>query len=129
MEESIMKLTSSAFEPGGKIPSEYTCDGANICPPLSIRDVPAEAKSLAIIMDDPDVPKGIRPDGIWDHWVVFNIAPHVREIKKGKEPEGTRGRGTGGNLNYYGPCPPDREHRYFIKLYALDAKKIHQSAG
>ena len=73
-------------------------------------------------MDDPDVPKSIRPDGMWDHWVVFNIPPHVREIKKGKAPEGTPGKGTGGNQDYYGPCPPDREHRYFFKLYALDAK-------
>ena len=117
-----MKLTSSAFQDGGKIPSEYTCDGLNICPPLAISDVPAEAKSLVIIMDDPDVPKSIRTDGMWDHWVVFNISPHVREIKKGKEPEGTHGKGTGGNQNYYGPCPPDREHRYFFKLYVLDAK-------
>ena len=117
-----MKLTSSAFQNGDKIPSEYTCDGLNICPPLAISEIPAEAKSLVIIMDDPDVPKSIRPDGMWDHWVVFNIPPHVREIKKGEEPEGTRGKGTGGNQNYYGPCPPDREHRYFFKLYALDAK-------
>ena len=117
-----MKLTSSAFQNGGKIPSEYTCDGPNICPPLSLSAVPAEAKSLAIIMDDPDVPKSIRPDGMWDHWVVFNIPPGMREIEKGKEPEGTHGKGSGGNQDYYGPCPPDREHRYFFKLYALDAK-------
>jgi len=117
-----MKLSSSAFKPGGKIPSEYTCDGDNVCPPLSISDVPAGAKCLAILMDDPDVPKSIREDGMWDHWVVFNIPPQVREIEKGREPEGTRGRGTAGNLDYYGPCPPDREHRYFFKLYALSAK-------
>lgn len=78
-----MKLTSSAFQHGGKIPAEYTCDGPNICPPLSISDVPPNAKSLVIIMDDPDVPKNIRPVGMWDHWVVFDIPPHVREIKKG----------------------------------------------
>jgi len=117
-----MKLTSSAFQNGGKIPMKYTCDGPNICPPLAISDVPAETKSLVIIMDDPDVPKSIRSDGMWDHWVVFNIPPHVRKITEGNEPEGTPGKGTGGNQNYYGPCPPDREHRYFFKLYALDAK-------
>ncbi len=117
-----MKLTSSVFKNGGLIPSEFTCDGPNICPPLAIDDVPAEAKSLVLIMDDPDVPKNLRPDGMWDHWVVFNIPPHLRKIKKGIEPEGTHGKGTGGNQNYYGPCPPDREHRYFFKLYALNTK-------
>ena len=117
-----MKLTSSAFQNGGLIPSEFTCDGPNICPPLVIDGVPAETKSLVLIMDDPDVPKNLRPDGMWDHWVVFNIPPHLREIQKGIEPEGAHGKGIGGNQNYYGPCPPDREHRYFFKLYALDAK-------
>jgi Raf kinase inhibitor-like YbhB/YbcL family protein len=116
-----MKLESPAFEHGGKIPSKHTCDGENTNPPLTISDVPSEAKSLVLIMDDPDVPKTIREDGMWDHWVVFNIPPDVREIKEGEEPEGVHGAGTGGNEDYFGPCPPDREHRYFFKLYALDA--------
>ena len=116
-----MKLQSTAFEDGGKIPLKYTCDGENINPPLAISDVPAEAKSLVLVMDDPDVPKTIREDGMWDHWVVFNIPPTLREIKEGEEPEGVHGAGTGGNEDYFGPCPPDREHRYFFKLYALDA--------
>lgn len=115
-----MKLTSSAFEHEGKIPAKYTCDGENINPPLKITDIPSAAKSLVFIMDDPDVPKYLRKDGMWDHWVVFNIPASLREIKEGEEPEGTHGIGTGGNLNYMGPCPPDREHRYFFKLYALD---------
>ena len=117
-----MKLESTAFEHGGKIPSKHTCDGENINPPLTISDVPSEAKSLVLIMDDPDVPKAIREDGMWDHWVVFNIPPNLQEIKEGEEPEGVHGAGTGGNEDYFGPCPPDREHRYFFKLYALDAK-------
>ena len=117
-----MKLTSTAFEHGGKIPSKHTCDGENSNPPLTIADVPSGAKSLVLIMDDPDVPKTIRADGMWDHWVVFNIPPHLREIKEGEEPEGVPGTGTGGNEDYFGPCPPDREHRYFFKLYALDTK-------
>jgi Raf kinase inhibitor-like YbhB/YbcL family protein len=71
-------------------------------------------------MDDPDVPKEIREDGMWDHWVLFNLPANLREINEGEEPLGTRGKGTSGNLDYFGPCPPDREHRYFFKLYALD---------
>ena len=115
-----MKLRSSAFEHGAKIPSKYTCDGENISPPLTISDVPSGTKSLVLIMEDPDVPKNIRKDGMWDHWVVFDMPADLREIREGEEPEGTHGIGTGENLNYFGPCPPDREHRYFFKLYALD---------
>jgi len=117
-----MQLTSPAFVHEGRIPPRYTCDGPNICPPLKIAGVPQEARSLVLIMDDPDVPKHLRADGMWDHWVVFNIEPSLTVIEEGQEPEGTPGVGTGGNLKYYGPCPPDREHRYFFKLYALDTK-------
>lgn len=117
-----MKLSSPAFENGGTIPARYTCDGRNICPPLTISGVPADAKSLVLIMDDPDVPKTIRADGMWDHWIVFDMPAQIREIKEGIEPEGTHGMGTGGNMDYFGPCPPDREHRYFFKLYALDTR-------
>ena len=115
-----MKLSSSAFEHDGKIPSKYACDGDNVNPPLIISDVPADANSLVIIMDDPDVPKHLRADGMWDHWIVFNMPASVWEIKEGEEPDGTHGLATGNNLDYFGPCPPDREHRYFFKLYALD---------
>ncbi|MDP2703631.1 MAG: YbhB/YbcL family Raf kinase inhibitor-like protein [bacterium] len=117
-----MKLTSSAFLHNGKIPAEYTCDGEDISPSLAISGVPEGAKSLVLIMDDPDVPKNLRADGMWVHWVVFNIPPDVKEIAEGQEPQGTHGKGTSGNLQYKGPCPPDREHRYFFKLYALDAE-------
>ncbi len=117
-----MKLTSPAFAHGGKIPSKHTCDGPNVNPPLNISEVPAGAKSLALIMDDPDVPKHLRPDGMWDHWVVFNIPVKTTEIQEAQEPKGVHGTGTGGNTKYFGPCPPDREHRYFFKLYALDAE-------
>jgi Raf kinase inhibitor-like YbhB/YbcL family protein len=117
-----MKLTSSAFDHGKKIPSKYTCDGENINPPLTLSDVPSGAKSLALIMEDPDVPKNIRKDGMWDHWVVFDMPPDLRKIDEGKEPPGKAGAGTSGEKGYFGPCPPDREHRYFFKLFALDAK-------
>lgn len=118
-----MKLTSPTFTDGGKIPSLYTCDGQNISPPLKISDIPAGAKSLVLIMDDPDIPDFAKEKfhiEIWDHWVVFNIPPETIEIKEGKNPQGVMGRNTRGNNSYGGPCPPDKEHRYFFKLYALD---------
>lgn len=117
-----MKLTSPAFEDGGYIPDKYTCDGKNLNPPLNISEVPPDAKSLVLIMDDPDVPKHLREDGMWDHWIVFNMSPDLREIQEGQEPAGVPGAGTSGDAYYFGPCPPDREHRYFFKLYALDTK-------
>jgi len=117
-----MKLTSSAFNHGDSIPSKYTCDGANINPPLAISEIPANAKSLVLILEDPDVPKYVREDQMWDHWIVFNIPPNTIQIEEGKEPIGQHGMGTGNTLSYYGPCPPDAEHRYFFKLFALDSQ-------
>jgi len=116
-----MKLASRAFKQGEKIPSIYTCDGKDINPPLEISGVPAGAKSLVLIMDDPDVPLFVRKDGLWVHWIVFNIPVETQEIRENEAPPGTAGTGTGGIHGYQGPCPPDREHRYFFKLYALDA--------
>jgi Raf kinase inhibitor-like YbhB/YbcL family protein len=117
-----MKLTSPAFANGARIPSSHTCDGDNLSPPLNIAEVPPEARSLVLIMDDPDVPRHLREDGMWDHWVVYNIPPHLREIAENSEPPGIHGTGTAGNEKYHGPCPPDREHRYFFKLFALDSE-------
>ena len=117
-----MELTSSAFDYEGMIPSKYTCDGENVSPPLTISGVPAEAKSLVLIMDDPDVPTHLREDGMWDHWVVFNIPPDTRTIEENTEPEGTPGIGTNKETGYFGPCPPDREHRYFFKVFALNTR-------
>lgn len=117
-----MKL-SSIFPPNGQIPSKYTCDGDNISPPLKIENVPTNARSLVLIMDDPDIPSFAKEKfniEVWDHWVVFNIPPATREIVEGKNPAGTLGKNTRGENTYGGPCPPDREHRYFFKLYALD---------
>jgi len=114
-----MKLTSTAFQDKGIIPSRYTCEGKNINPPLDISGTPQNAKSLVLIMDDPDVPKTLRPDGMYDHWIVFNIPPHTRVIGENSVPAGIQGKNTGGKNQYIGPCPPDREHRYFFKLYAL----------
>ncbi|MCC6128226.1 MAG: YbhB/YbcL family Raf kinase inhibitor-like protein [Chlamydiae bacterium] len=115
-----MKLSSSAFTSGKAIPRIYTCQGKNINPPLDIADVPSKAKSLVLIMDDPDVPPSVRLDRMYDHWVVFNIPPSARHIKENSMPPGILGKSTSGENEYVGPCPPDREHRYFFKLYALD---------
>ena len=117
-----MKLTSPVFAEGGKIPSKYTCEGENINPELHISGVPAHAKALVLILDDPDVPEFVRKDRMYDHWVVFNIPPITAKIPEDSQPQGTPGKNTSGGLNYTGPCPPDREHRYFFKLYALDCE-------
>ncbi len=114
-----MKLTSPAFAHNGQIPSEYTCDGSDLSPPLQIIDVPKNAKSLVLINDDPDAPVGT-----WDHWIVFNIPPTTTEIKKGQEPQASPGRNSWGKTGYGGPCPPLGTHRYFFKLYALDTMLI-----
>lgn len=112
-----MKLTSFVFTNNGAIPSEYTCDGADSSPPLTISDVPKNAKSLALIMDDPDAPVGT-----WDHWIVFNIPASTKQIQKGTEPQGVGGKNSWGRTGYGGPCPPSGTHRYFFKLYALDTE-------
>lgn len=114
-----MKLTSPTFHEGGIIPSIHTCEGQNLPPPLVAAHVPQSAKSLVLIMDDPDVPPSVRSDRMYDHWVLFNIDPATTNID---ENSGTAGKNTNGENEYIGPCPPDREHRYFFKLYALDKK-------
>ncbi len=117
-----MKLSSSAFPEGGKIPMKYTCEGENISPPLEIQNVPAHAKALVLIIDDPDVPSFVRADQMYDHWIIFNLPPTLHRIEEDTIPPGLIGKSTNGKLEYVGPCPPDREHRYFFKLYALDEK-------
>ena len=125
-----MKLTSPSFRNNERIPSEYTCDGEDISPELDISEVPKNAKSLALVMDDPDVPRNIRPDGMWVHWVAFNIPPNTRNIGKNEEPKGIGGNNSWGRTGYGGPCPPDREHRYFFKLYALDNElELEEGSG
>lgn len=111
-----MELKSAAFEHNSDIPVKYTCDGENISPPLSILAVPEEAKSLVLIVEDPDAPVGT-----FCHWVVWNIFPQVREIPEGSVPEGAiEGLTDFGKVGWGGPCPPSGTHRYFFKLYALD---------
>jgi len=111
-----MKIWSPAFTHNGFIPQKYTCDGENINPPLIIEDVPEKAKSLVLIVDDPDAPMGI-----FTHWLLWNIPPDINEIKEGELPKGAiRGLNDFGTLDYGGPCPPSGVHRYFFNLYALD---------
>jgi len=108
-------VSSSAFENNRAIPPKYTCDGEDVNPPLKIEGVPEEAKSLALIVEDPDAPAGL-----WIHWVVWNIPPTVT-IKENSVP-GTEGMTTSRARVYGGPCPPSGTHRYFFKVYALDTK-------
>ena len=113
---SELKLSSTAFQNNGSIPSRYTCDGRDINPPLAIENVPPGTKSLALIVDDPDAPMGT-----WVHWVSWNIAPGIKEIKENDTPGGSvSGLNDFKRQSYGGPCPPSGTHRYFFKLYALD---------
>jgi len=115
-----MKITSPKFKQGEPIPKLHTCEGFDWNPPLEFHDVPKEAKSLVLILEDYDVPKDLRPDGLWVHWIVYEIKPNCPGIPEHSAPPGTHGRGTNGRTAYMGPCPPDREHRYFFKLFAID---------
>lgn len=113
---TAMKLSTNSFAEGGEIPSRFTCDGANVHPDLHISGVPVAAKSLALIVDDPDAPRGT-----WTHWIVWNIRPDTKEIDADSVPAGaTQGVNDFGHNMYEGPCPPSGTHRYFFKLYALD---------
>lgn len=113
-----LKITSPVFVTNGYIPARYSCDGADINPPLEIAGVPTGTKSLALIVDDPDAPVGM-----WVHWVVWNIDPATREIPEDSVPRGaSQGKNDWKRNSYGGPCPPSGVHRYFFKLYALDAK-------
>ena len=112
-----MKITSQAFTDGGKIPDKYTLYGDNLIPPLHLEDVPEKARSLALVVEDPDA-----PNGTFNHWILFNMDPRTRDIKENCVPVmATQGRNDFGEVEYDGPKPPSGEHRYFFKAYALDA--------
>lgn len=125
---TTLSFTSSAFENNGMIPAKYTCDGdRKLSPPLVIGGVPEGAKSLVLIMDDPDIPEVKKKEfGLeaFDHWILFNIPPETHEIPEGGT-AGTAGVTTRREQCYTGPCPPPEyepsEHRYIFKLYALDS--------
>jgi len=112
-----MKISSSAFEEGGSIPKQFAKQDADKSPPLNIEDVPELAKSLVLIMDDPDA-----PNGTFTHWILFNVSPRTKEVHEDSPPVmATQGRNDYGDVGYGGPKPPSGEHRYFFKLYALDS--------
>jgi Raf kinase inhibitor-like YbhB/YbcL family protein len=108
-------VSSTAFADDGQIPSIYTCDGEGINPPLTVENIPGHTKSLVIIAEDPDAPKGI-----FDHWIVWNISPGT-DIDEDTNP-GISGNNSAGKTGYHPPCPPTGSHRYYFYIYALDAE-------
>lgn len=122
-----LTLESSAFAHEGPIPPEYTCEGRDASPPLAWRGVPGGARSLVLIVDDPDAPDPAAPRTTWVHWVLYNLPPETTALAAGVRPAELPA-GTGEGLNdwrrtgYGGPCPPVGRHRYFHKLYALDVE-------
>ncbi len=123
---SMMTLTS-AFQEGETIPSQYTCEGKNISPPLDWHNQPNKTQSLVLIFDDPDA-----PNGTWYHWILFNIPANINSLPENvsKLPDGAeQGLNSWGKTGYGGPCPPTGEHRYVFKLYALDAQLPLQSGA
>jgi Raf kinase inhibitor-like YbhB/YbcL family protein len=110
-----MKITSPAFQEGANIPSKFSCDGADTSPPLQIADIPSGAKSLALIVDDPDA-----PSGLFTHWTVWNIPPQTSVVGEGSAPKGVQGTNDFGKSGYGGPCPPSGTHRYYFQIFALD---------
>ena len=120
-------ITSAAFAPNGEIPTRYTCDGDDVSPPLSWNGVPEAAKSLVLIVDDPDAPDPAAPKMTWVHWVLYNLPPDDTDLPEGVSSvdlhPGTReGLNDWQRTGYGGPCPPIGSHRYFHKLYALDVQ-------
>ena len=119
-----MKITSSAFQDGGNIPSKFTCDGSDTSPPMQITGVPAEAKTLVLIADDPDA-----PGGLFNHWLIWNIPPQSSSIAEGIAPKGVQGINDFGKSGYGAPCPPSGMHRYYFRVFALDRElDLHSGA-
>lgn len=110
-----LKVFSTVFSHNGHIPPEYTCDGKDINPPIEVSDIPDGTKTLALIMEDPDAPRGT-----FDHWIVWNIPPN-EAIAEETNP-GISGLNDFGKTGYGGPCPPSGVHRYFFRVFALDVK-------
>ncbi len=121
-----LTLTSPAFEPGAEIPTLFTCEGRDISPALHWAGVPTEARSLVLLVEDPDAPDPKAPKRIWIHWVLYDIPVSAQSLAQGvpagELPQGTRqGVNDWSRTGYGGPCPPIGRHRYFHRLYALDS--------
>lgn len=124
-EPASLSLNSSAFAPQREIPSKYTCEGADISPPLSWDGVPEDAQSLVLIVEDPDAPDPAAPRRTWVHWMVLDLPPTtggLREDARELPPGALEGLNDAQRTGYSGPCPPRGRHRYFFRLYALDTK-------
>jgi Raf kinase inhibitor-like YbhB/YbcL family protein len=122
---TMMTLNSSAFADQGEIPTQYTCEGSDVSPPLSWTGVPAGTKSLALIVDDPDAPDPKAPKVTWVHWVLFNLPSETTSLAENASARGLPAGAKQGTNDfkkntYGGPCPPIGRHRYYFKLYALD---------
>ena len=122
---ALLNLSSSAFAANAPIPSKYTCEGANVSPPLAWSGAPTRAKSFALIVEDPDAPDPAKPTRVVTHWVAYNIPGTTSALsenasKKGMPAGSAQGLNEGNKPVYMGPCPPIGSHRYFFKLYALD---------
>ncbi len=113
----VMKISSIAFANNGEIPKKYTCDGTSVSPPLKISSVPKNAKSLALILDDPDA-----PERTFTHWVVWGISPKKTQLVEGEKKGFVEGVTSLEKQGYVGPCPPSGVHRYIFKLFALDSQ-------
>ena len=121
-------LQSQAFENNGVIPREYGYKNGNKSPPLKINGIPENTSSLALIMDDPDAMGAVGK--VWVHWVLWNIDPSISEINENSIPSGcVEGETDFGEIGYGGPAPPDKEHTYIFKLYALDTKLDNQKGA
>ena len=116
-----LSIVSSAFSSGGEIPKKYGYKNDDISPPIKIGGIPSSAKSLALIMDDPDAMKAV--GRVWVHWIIWNIDPTISEISEGSLPSGAiEGKTDFGEIGYGGPAPPDKRHTYIFKLFALKTK-------
>ncbi|MEO8909777.1 MAG: YbhB/YbcL family Raf kinase inhibitor-like protein [Gemmatimonadaceae bacterium] len=122
---ATLTVTSTAFSPNGSIPVKYTCEGPGVSPPLNIGGVPAGAKSIALIVEDPDAPDPAKPTRVVTHWVAYNIPPNTSIVpenasKRGLPAGAAQGLNEKNTMGYMGPCPPIGSHRYFFKASALD---------
>lgn len=118
------KLSSPAFQDSGSIPQKFTCQGQNVSPELHWSEAPANTKSFALIMEDPDA-----PGGTFTHWVLFDLPADQQQLAEGAPPIGVSGNNGLSQIGYLGPCPPSGIHRYYFRLYALDVPSLNLKAG
>lgn len=122
--DARLAISSPAFREGEVIPAKYTCRGEDINPAINVKDVPEDSKSLVMVVEDPDA-----PGGMFDHWLIWNIKPWIEQISENIAP-GVQGINDFNKKRYNGPCPPDGQHRYFFRLYALDRTlDLQEGAG